>query len=724
MTIDDWGQVMNPSEQIVKELLLIKGWPDLYPAQKIAYENGLLDTLSNFVVIAPTASGKTGIAEMAMLQMLKEGRRVAYLVPLYSLINDKVREFKYLKSKYSIYPDNDVDFGSADIVITTFEFFYRNALLRPDIVETFSLVIVDEFHVLYDELRGFNLEKVLTVTKLFKNRIICLSATFESRENIKEWIGAEIVFVPKEHRAVKLTYDAIDLSGINGNKQVNVLYEFLEREKSYPTIIFCHRRYDTQSRAENFCKYCNNVVNSPEELKENFERMLDRVSLTEEESSLLNCMIKGIAFHHSGLSPELREFIEDCFREIKLKYLFSTTGLAYGINFPAKSVVLYDLDFWNPRTSKWDKIPVYMYLQMAGRAGRPGFDKEGYAYVVAKNKDQLEKRVPEYLEGKIEEATSHIGLDDFFQKTILELIYSGKNRDDEIIQFFKETYYNFLSQKEALRLVQFDLFEAIKRHATALYENGFIVPEGAAGYRLTDLGEVTIEFLFKSFIPYELVPFMKLNRYLDRAKEIEYDFNLIYIMFILFEEIRTSKMPRKRSDVVDSFFKKAGIRNIKKIGHAEYSAYATYFGWMENMDEVLIEDRFTVHSHTIAYKARELRRLLSVYRALAEKKHFDIPQEFDLLCDRFYYGITEEELPFIRKRGIGRETCRSLKDYCNNVLKKDPLNYKGTMIEILISLYKNLGVDKFLDTHIKYVSNVGPKRASLILSVVESGYGT
>lgn len=712
---------MSSPEEIVKEWLNIKGWKELYPAQQIALDKGLLETSSNFVVIVPTASGKTGVAEMAFLQMLKQGRRVAYLVPIHSLINEKRSEFDYLSGEFKIYPDEDkgIDFSSADLLIMTFELFYRNALLRPDIVDTFGLIIIDEFHILYDQLRGFNLEKVLTIIKQHKIRIICLSATFEKKEWISEWLDAIIIHIPKKHRSVDLKHGSIDLSDIPRALQVESLYRTLEEYNKYPAIIFCHRRNDTQSRAETFCEISEDNINSPRELREVFLKRLKRNSITKDENSLYNCMIKGIAFHHRGLKPELKTFIEEYFRDGKLKYLFATTGLAYGVNFPAKTVILYDLDWWVSRNNRMEKIPVYMYLQMAGRAGRPQFGDEGFAYVVSKDKEQLVKRIPEYLEGEIEEADSKIGIDDYFQKTILELIYSGKNKDDDIITFFEETYYNFLSQKASQILVPFNLFDIIKRHAEILYKNGFLVPEGAAGYRLTDLGEVTIDFLFNSFIQYELTPFMKLNRYLDKVGKVEHNFRLIYSIFRLFKEIRTAKKPRERSDEVDLLFMKVGIRNKKNISHPEYSSYATYYGWIENFDEVQIEDRFKVYAPPLLYSAREICKLLGVYKKLAEKKHFDIPQEFDILCDRIYYGVTEEELPFIRKRGIGRDTCRGLKEYSNNVLKRDPHNYTGTLLEILISLFKRNGEEGFMKIHVPYILGIGLKRAEIILSVVK-----
>ena len=64
-------KMSSPSE-IVEELLRLKGWSELFEVQQLAIDNGLLDNSSNLVIIAPTASGKTGIAELAMLKRLEE----------------------------------------------------------------------------------------------------------------------------------------------------------------------------------------------------------------------------------------------------------------------------------------------------------------------------------------------------------------------------------------------------------------------------------------------------------------------------------------------------------------------------------------------------------------------------------------------------------------------------------------------------------------------------
>ena len=263
---------MSSEEEIIRELFQYKNWTKLNPTQQMSVDKGLLRRKNNYIIIAPTASGKTGVAELAMIQHLKLKRRVAYLVPLTSLVNEKKKEFEYLNSDFLVYPngDSNVDFSSADLAIVTFEFYYKTALMRPHLVESFGLVIIDEFHILYDKLRGYNLEKVLTICKLLKQRIICLSATFENKDHIREWLDAEIIIIPDENRSVPLDHAVIDLSIGDGDEKLKQLYDFIEKNDKYPVIIFCTRKIDTQSRARKFSKFSSDELNKKEEIIENF----------------------------------------------------------------------------------------------------------------------------------------------------------------------------------------------------------------------------------------------------------------------------------------------------------------------------------------------------------------------------------------------------------------------------------------------------------------------
>ena len=705
------------ASQIVAKLLELEKWKELNITQNMALNEGLLETKADFVVVAPTASGKTGVAQLAMLQTLESGGRIVYLVPMKPLISEKERDFKDLSKHIAGADSSPRDWNGSDIVITTFESFYKTALIAPHHAEGFSLAVVDEFHVLYDPLRGFNLEKVITILKKLGIRIICLSATFEDKKEIGEWLDANMVVAPKKARKIELKHGIIDLSGVSLPKQNRELCKRLLDMALKPYLIFCTTKEATKARAREMCSFLDKVVFKEEELTNVFAKILSRNRFTNLERELLKYLTRGVAFHHSGLDQRLKNLVERLFVERKIDYLFATTGLAYGVNLPAKSVVLADTSFYDPSApGKRRDVPTYMYIQMAGRAGRPSFEKEGYAFIVKK---KAKTNIQRYVDGKIERAISHVGRDDYFRKAILELIYSGRCRDEQILSFFENTFYNFQSKRVKTPFVSFDLFGILKTHVKYLCDAGFIVPLGAPGYKLTDLGQVTVDFLFRTFASYELTPFIELNKILEEEQKVRMDHNIIYKISSLFDGACLSKVPRKKSEEITNFYENIGVP-ASDLGGAEYSAYAVFFGWIKNKDLLDIEEDYEVYTSQLPQVAKELWRLLIVYERLAHKKNLSVLGEFKDFRDRIRFGVTEEELPFVRLRGIGRETTRKIKTHCNNILRKPPLSYKGSILEIFEEMYKKHSETRFMET-LQYIKGIGKgKKSKKILELVKS----
>jgi replicative superfamily II helicase len=152
----------------------------------------------------------------------------------------------------------------------------------------------------------------------------------------------------------------------------------------------------------------------------------------------------------------------------------------------------------------------------------------------------------------------------------------------------------------------------------------------------------------------------------------------------------------------------------------EYSAYAIFFGWMENKELTDIEEDYQVYASELPQVAEELRRLLIVYEKLAKKKNLNIPKEFRDFTDRVRFGVTEEELPLTRLRGIGRGSTRKIKEYCDRILRKPPLNHKGSILDIFVEMYKKQGEQKFIET-LQYVKGIGKgKKSEKILALVKS----
>ncbi len=172
----------------------------LTPVQQKAIENGLLEG-NSLLVCAPTASGKTLIASMAMAMTLGKGKSI-YLVPLKALAQEKYKEYQQLlkDTPYRVaMATSDIDSDASylekyDLLLLTTEKI--DALLRRPLpwLKEVKTMIVDEVHLLNDLSRGPTLEVVITlIQSLIKPQLIALSATIGNPEELASWLKAKLV---------------------------------------------------------------------------------------------------------------------------------------------------------------------------------------------------------------------------------------------------------------------------------------------------------------------------------------------------------------------------------------------------------------------------------------------------------------------------------------------------------------------------------------------------
>ena len=174
----------------------------LRPAQEKAMSAGLFDK-KNLLVCTPTASGKTLVGEMAMINMLsiKEKTIAVYVVPLRALASEKYKSFskKYPQFKVTLTSgDMDSDdryLAEYDLIITTSE--KLDSLIRHHApwLSMVKCLVVDEIHLLNDSSRGPTLEILLTILRSQNKdvQIIGLSATIGNPEELASWLNAELV---------------------------------------------------------------------------------------------------------------------------------------------------------------------------------------------------------------------------------------------------------------------------------------------------------------------------------------------------------------------------------------------------------------------------------------------------------------------------------------------------------------------------------------------------
>lgn len=201
---------------IVVDLLTKRSINELMPVQKKALSNGLLDS-KNLLVCSPTGSGKTLIAEIAMIESLlknKHTNKAIYIVPLKALAQEKYKSFQKDFSKYFniavMTGDNEETqrelnlIAKSDIIIITSE--KLDSILRHNYtwVENVSCLIVDEVHLMNDLRRGPVLEIVITLMRQLNQnmQVIALSATIGNSQELSEWLEANLIY--DEYRPVEL----------------------------------------------------------------------------------------------------------------------------------------------------------------------------------------------------------------------------------------------------------------------------------------------------------------------------------------------------------------------------------------------------------------------------------------------------------------------------------------------------------------------------------------
>ena len=203
----------NIKDKIPKALYnsLVPDIDELRPCQEKSINAGLLDR-KNILVCTPTASGKTLIAELAMVKSVIEGKgKAIYIVPLKALANEKFKDFK---KRYELYMRIALSIGdldradpyleSYDLIVCTAE--KLDSLIRHHApwLNKVATVIVDEVHLMNDPGRGPTLEILITMLRdlLEEVQIISLSATIGNPEELAEWLNANLII--DNWRPVKL----------------------------------------------------------------------------------------------------------------------------------------------------------------------------------------------------------------------------------------------------------------------------------------------------------------------------------------------------------------------------------------------------------------------------------------------------------------------------------------------------------------------------------------
>jgi replicative superfamily II helicase len=207
---------------------------------------------------------------------------------------------------------------------------------------------------------------------------------------------------------------------------------------------------------------------------------------------LRQSVVDGVAFHHAGLSKADRDRVERWFREGRVKLLFSTSTLAWGVNLPARCVVIRDTKYHDPLEGEVDISPLDV-LQMLGRAGRPGYDDVGYGWVVADRADADRYR------RLLEEGTEiESRLADDLDSHLNAEIAMGTIRDlDDVLSWLETTFY-YVRARSQPDAYDFDgLQDRVRETLGSLVDRGFVDTGEDLRVEATTLGRLASKYYLR-----------------------------------------------------------------------------------------------------------------------------------------------------------------------------------------------------------------------------------
>ncbi len=392
------------------------GIPDERPFIPDPFQQKALRLLqdSDVLVSAPTGSGKTWIALEAIKDCLSAGGHAWYACPLKALSNAKCEEFSNVfgADSVGIVTGDRKENSSAPLVVGTTEIL-RNQLydsMSKQIPLPFELVILDEAHYLGEMERGVVWEETLIYLPP-TTRILLLSATIKNTNEIAEWLTARrevpCSVVTSNTSPVPLhplfLYPNGKIGLMENKKELTrtvetCLHNFSQQKKRrfhswpYGQIIYNLRKHNLlpaifflKSRAEcdRAIRQCPDAPRSPEEqavFEKDLNDSLDRYSFLREHLALPRMKNSRVASHHAGHLPFWKVLVEQMMIKGHLDAIFATSTVAGGVNFPARTVVLFESDRFNGK--EFQSLSATDLQQMVGRAGRRGMDHVGFALVV------------------------------------------------------------------------------------------------------------------------------------------------------------------------------------------------------------------------------------------------------------------------------------------------------------------------------------------------------
>ncbi len=455
------------------------GIPDKRPFVPDPYQLEALDKVrgSDVLVTAPTGAGKTYIAVEAIRKVYERGGMSWYASPLKALSNAKYEEFSVVfgQENVGILTGDRKENVQAPIIVGTTE------ILRNQLYDTMhrgedldvDLVVLDEAHYLGDQDRGVVWEEVLIYLPP-RVRLLLLSATVENATEICAWLkwlrNAPCVSVAAFDRPVPLyplfLFPTGELSPLgtrrglltkirtinprsfsrNDFPDILRLMDVLRQANLLPAIFFMKSRADCD-KAISMCRPSSISSHESEDVfRHKLSALLKTFPFLKKHQHLSTLREARVGAHHGGQLPHWKLLLEKLMQEGHLDAIFSTSTVAAGVNFPARTVVVLQSDRFNGK--EFAELTATDLLQMTGRAGRRGMDEIGFVLVVP-GVFQNPQLIHDLLKSAPDPIVSQIRIN---HSMVLNLLLS--HTPNEIRTLFASSLATFQNLKNESRLAE------------------------------------------------------------------------------------------------------------------------------------------------------------------------------------------------------------------------------------------------------------------------------
>ena len=579
---------------------------------------------NNVLVVAPTGSGKTYIAEKSIEHYLSKQKNIFYTTPIKALSNQKFNDFNRDGISTGLLTGDRTINKDSELVVATTEILRNMIFSNDEKLENTGLIILDEVHYLGDKDRGTTWEEIIIHANQ-NIKFLCLSATIKNKNEFLEWIvslrgstslvNSEIRPIPLEISLVTSSKSDKNIKIIKSSKdnknrkifkfdrqakqftkpKLNEQAAYLESRNLLPVIFFFFSRERVESSSRQLANKMS-VIENKNDIKDKYNEVFK--DLTPEEINLLNLdehmwmWSRGVGFHHAGLAPIVKEFVEYLFLNRYIKYLFATETLALGINMPAKSIYI-------DRLHKYDGIktrPLTQseFLQLSGRAGRRGIDDKGFAFLS-------------------------------YDKSVNREWYSNlfTLKPNDLISAFSVNYssilnlLNIYNEDEAVELLRKSFFAYQNMYKTDKLEKLFSAKYGVLnqlGFLNSDKGLVLTQTYRDNLIP-AIYLFNK-----EKNKDIE--FKLMYISSGITNERAEFALNDKFDSLLSSFNSSLELVNKTEVANGvgkpmklNFSWFSVFYEYMKTSNIEYVINKFGLNIGDfikVAKEASELSKKLAV----------------------------------------------------------------------------------------------------------------